>query len=135
MQIITQIINSDEPSVEDDYIEDIVIKPSSNYRVDEDRDPNYYKMIHHIDDLPTLIDNFLVYRCVLMLKQVFYDSTACLEVKQDIMHLIFNSDDLNSLFFFQMKTAGYEPAITFECGRITHIRLELKRLLCVMRTQ
>jgi len=33
--------NSDEPSVEDDYIEDIVIKPSSNYRVDEDRDPNY----------------------------------------------------------------------------------------------
>ena len=61
--------NSDEPSVEDDYIEDIVIKPSSNYRVDEDRDPNYYKMIHHIDDLPTLIDNFLVYRCVLMLKR------------------------------------------------------------------
>ena len=28
--------NSDEPSVEDDYIEDIVIKPSSNYKVEED---------------------------------------------------------------------------------------------------
>jgi len=73
---ITEALNaikdqSDEPSVEDDYIEDIVIKPSSNYRVDEDRDPNYYKMIHHIDDLPTLIDNFLVYTCVLMLKELF----------------------------------------------------------------
>jgi hypothetical protein len=85
--------------VKDDDVEYIVIKPSSNYRVDEDRDPNYYKMIHHIDDIPTLIDNFLVYRCVLMLKQVFYDSAACLEIKQDIMHLIYNSDDLNSLFF------------------------------------
>ena len=90
--------NSDEPSVEDDDVEDIVIKPSSNYRVDEDRDPNYYKMIHHIDDLPTLIDNFLVYRCVLMLKEVFCDNTVILDIKQDIMHLIYNSDDINSLF-------------------------------------
>jgi hypothetical protein len=29
--------------VADDHIGDIVIKPSSNYRVDEDGDPNYYK--------------------------------------------------------------------------------------------
>jgi hypothetical protein len=98
--------NNNSDDVEDDYIEDIVIKPSSNYRVDEDRGPNYYKMIHHIDDLPTLIDNFLVYRCVLMLKEVFCDNTVILDIKQDIMHLIYNSDDLNSLFF-QLKTAGY----------------------------
>ena len=102
--------------------------------MDEDRDPNYYKMIHHIDDLPTLIDNFLVYRCVLMLKEVFCDNTVILDIKQDIMHLIYNSDDLNSLFF-QLKTAGYEPAITFECGRVTNIRLELNKIFCVIRTQ
>ena len=46
--------------MEDDAVEDILLKPASNYIVDEDRDPNYYKMIHHIDDLPTLIDNFLL---------------------------------------------------------------------------
>ena len=51
--------NNNSDDVGDDYIEDIVIKPSSNYRVDEYRDPNYYKMIYHIDDLPTLIDIFL----------------------------------------------------------------------------
>ena len=39
-----------------------MIKPACNYRVDEDREPIYYTMIHHIDDLRNLIDNVLVYR-------------------------------------------------------------------------
>ena len=64
----------------------------------KDRDRNYYKMIHHIDDLPTLIDTFLVSRCALMLKQVFCDSTVSLDIKKDIMHLVYNLDDINSLF-------------------------------------
>ena len=51
-----------------------MIKPACNYRVDEDREPIYYTMIHHIDDLRNLIDNVLVYRCVLMLnKHVMID--------------------------------------------------------------
>ena len=29
-----------------------------------------------------------------------------------------------------MKTAGYEPAITLECGRVTNILLELNGILC-----
>jgi hypothetical protein len=69
-----------------------------------------------------------------MLKEVFCDNTVILDIKQNIMQLSYNSDDLNSLFF-QMKTAGYEPAITFECGRVTNIRLELNKIFCVIRTQ
>ena len=57
-------------------------------------------MIHHIDDLLNLIDGVLVYRCILMLKEVFGDGSALLDTYQDnVMHLIYNSDDLNTLFF------------------------------------
>ncbi|MFM7985407.1 MAG: hypothetical protein ACKPKO_39445, partial [Candidatus Fonsibacter sp.] len=96
---------------------------------------NYYTMIHHIDGLPNLIDCFLVYKCVLMLKEVFGDRTTVLEMnKYNIMYLIYNSDDLNTLFF-KFKTAGYEPSISFECGRISNIRLALNGIFCVFRTQ
>ena len=53
-----------------------MIKPACNYRVDEDREPIYYTMIHHIDDLRNLIDNVLVYRCVLMLEKACDDRSA-----------------------------------------------------------
>ena len=57
-------------------------------------------MIHHIDDLLNLIDNVLVYRCALMLKEEFDDRSAMFNIFQDnVMHLIYNSDDLNTLFF------------------------------------
>ena len=85
---------------EDDHDKDVVVyKPSSNYRVEEDREPNHHTMIHHIDDLPNLIDCFLIYKCVLMLKELFGDRTEVLNMNKDnIMYLIYNSDDLNSLF-------------------------------------
>ncbi|MFM7988027.1 MAG: hypothetical protein ACKPKO_52810 [Candidatus Fonsibacter sp.] len=41
-------------------------------------------MIHHIDDLPNLIDCFLVYKCVLMLEAVFGDGTAFVNMKNII---------------------------------------------------
>ena len=51
------------PDIDDDDNKGVVmIKPACNYRVDEDREPIYYTMIHHIDDLRNLIDNVLVYR-------------------------------------------------------------------------
>ena len=59
----------DEDNDEDDHDKDVVVyKPSSNYRVEEDREPNHHTMIHHIDDLPNLIYCCLIYKCVLMLK-------------------------------------------------------------------
>ncbi|MFM7988703.1 MAG: hypothetical protein ACKPKO_56260, partial [Candidatus Fonsibacter sp.] len=30
--------------------------------------------------------------------------------------------------------AGYKPSISFECGRISHINLELNGIFCVIRT-
>ncbi|MFM7978855.1 MAG: hypothetical protein ACKPKO_06025 [Candidatus Fonsibacter sp.] len=90
--------NDDEENDDEDK-DNILIKPSPNYRVEEDRDPNYYTMIHHIDDLPNLIDCFLVYKFVLMLKEVFEDGTAFVNMKKEnIMNLIYNSDYLNILF-------------------------------------
>ena len=66
-----------------------MIKQSSNYRVEEDRDPNHYTMIHHIDDYLNLTDNVLVYRCVLMIKEACNDISAILDISQDnVMHLI-----------------------------------------------
>ena len=50
------------------------------------------------------------------------------------MHLIYNSDDLISLVS-NLKKAGYEPAINFDCGWITNIRLELHGIYCVIATQ
>ena len=52
IDILTQQFAKHRP--DDDEYDDkdvVVIKPSSNYRVEEDRDPNHYTMIHHIDDL------------------------------------------------------------------------------------
>ncbi|MFM7988028.1 MAG: hypothetical protein ACKPKO_52815, partial [Candidatus Fonsibacter sp.] len=78
INILKQQIANHRPDNEDNYDKEnndkdkdnILIKPLPNYRVEEDRAPNYYTMIHHTDDLPNLIDCFLVYKCVLMLKEV-----------------------------------------------------------------
>ncbi|MFM7987927.1 MAG: hypothetical protein ACKPKO_52300 [Candidatus Fonsibacter sp.] len=44
-----------------------------------------------------------MYRCILMLKEVFGDGSAFLDTYQDdVMHLIYNSDDLNTMFFFNL---------------------------------
>ena len=80
-----------------------MIKPSSNYRVEEDREPNSHTRIHYTDDLLNSIDNVLVYRCVLMLKEAFDDRSANLDISQDnVMHLIYYSDYLN---IFSIKKA------------------------------
>ena len=93
----------------DDDKDDVMIQPSSNYRVEEDKEPNQHTMIHHIDDLPNLIDCFLIYKCVLMLKELFGDRTTVLNMNKDnIMYLIYNSDDLNSLFS-NLKTQDMNP--------------------------
>ena len=73
-----------------------MIKPSSNYRVEEDREPNSHTRIHYTDDLLNSIDNVLVYRCVLMLKEAFDDRSENLDISQDnVIDLIYYSDDLN----------------------------------------
>ena len=51
-------------------------------------------MINHIDDLPSLIDDLLVYRCVQMLKHISEDTFASSDNHQDnVLYLIYNSDN------------------------------------------
>ena len=49
--LITNIFKSIADDDDDDDKDDVVIKPSSNYRFEEDREPNRHTMIHHLDEL------------------------------------------------------------------------------------
>ena len=93
----------EDSDTDDDDNNKIVIKPSSNYNVEEDKDPKYQKKINHLDDLPSLIDDLLVYRCVQMLKQLSEDTSASSDNNQDnVLYLIYNSDDIYIyVLFFQ----------------------------------
>ena len=68
-------IFDDGNSKSDNDDEDLVMKPSSNYRIVKDRAPNSHTMLYRIDDLILFIEAMLVYRCMLMLKDFFGDNT------------------------------------------------------------
>ena len=51
-----QLANNIPDDDDDDDKDDVAIKPSFNYRVEEVREPNYHTMVHNIDDLLNLID-------------------------------------------------------------------------------
>ena len=82
-RLTQQLTNNGPDNDKDDDQDVIVVKPSSIYRVEEDRAPNFHTMIHLIDDLLNLIDGFLVFRCVLMLKDAFGDTSENLYIPSD----------------------------------------------------
>jgi len=63
----------------------------------------------------------------------------------DILRLKLDEDDnevylvpeLNNLhdLFFEVIASGYEPKITFEAGIITEMRLKLKKVKYIIKTQ
>ena len=62
---------NDERTVEDTYEDEIVLKPSSNYRLEEARAPKCHTVLFHIDHILQLIDGILIERSNLMLKYIW----------------------------------------------------------------
>ena len=100
------------------------VKATSDYFLREEKETPYYKMIAHVDDLLSMIKNTM--------KEV--------EEKKEkvVLNLIYLGDRLTELLY-QIKNAGYDPAIKYDGGKLTQIGLTLghgkQQIIVLIKTQ
>ena len=89
-----------------------VVRASTDYYLNENEAPPKYRMIKDIDDI----------------------SKIKLDEDEKEAYLV---PELNNLHdhFFKIIGSGYEPMITFQAGIITKMRLKLKKVKYIIRTQ
>ena len=90
----------------------LVVKATTDYYLNEKEAPPKYRMIKDIDD-------------ILKLK---------LEKDELEVYLVPELNNLHELFF-KVIDSGYEPKITFQAGIITEMRLKLKKVKYIIKTQ
>jgi hypothetical protein len=112
---------------------------SSNYYVKENRNYNTYMMMSSIDDIPKICNNVICsYKWAkLIIKLIKHETkddheleildtmSKGLENKNTTLHFIHYNDDLMKLYL-DLKDAGYDAGITYQCGRITDIYTRFK---------
>ena len=86
------------------------VKASSDYVLRDEKETPDYKMIAHVDELLGMIKHYL---------------KGIGEQKEKVvLNLIYLGDRLTELLY-QVKNAGYDPAIKYEGGKLTQIGLTL----------
>ena len=90
----------------------LVCKATTDYYLNEKEAPPKYRMIKDIDD-------------ILKLK---------LDKDELEVYLVPELNNLHELFF-KVIGSGYEPKITFQAGIITEMRLKLKKVKYIIKTQ
>jgi hypothetical protein len=96
----------------------IIVKASSNYRIQDEEEVKTYKIIDNIDDI------------LKIMKEYKFDEAK----KEHKIYLIHRSNDLTALYY-EFRCLGYEPRPTFECGIISFLFIELNRIHITIRTQ
>ena len=86
------------------YDPEVVVKASTECRTCEDDEPKQCKMIANVDD-------------ILKLAKELGDSDTTI-------FLIHQNDELVEIFY-ELKSTGYEPQVSYECGRITRLVFEV----------
>jgi len=100
------------------------VKASSDYYLGEEKKDPEYQMISHVDDLLKMIREKL----------------KVVEEQNDkvVLNLIYLGDRLTELLY-QIKNAGYDPAIKYEGGKLSQIGLTLghgkQRIMVLVKTQ
>ena len=89
-----------------------VVRATTDYYINEKEAPPKYRMIKDIDD-------------ILKLK---------LDKDEKEVYLVPELNNLRELFF-KVIASGYEPKITFQAGIITEMRLRLKKVKYIIKTQ
>ena len=100
------------------------VKASSDYVLRDEKETPDYKMIAHVDELLGMIKHYL---------------KGIGEQKEKVvLNLIYLGDRLTELLY-QVKNAGYDPAIKYEGGKLTQIGLTLghrkQQIVVLVRTQ
>ena len=90
----------------------LVVRATTDYYLNEKEAPPKYRMIKDIDD-------------ILKLK---------LDKDEQEVYLVPELNNLHELFF-KVTNSGYEPKITFQAGIITEMRLKLKKVKYIIKTQ
>ena len=90
----------------------LVVRATTDYYINEKEAPPKYRMIKDIDD-------------ILKLK---------LDKDELEVYLVPELNNLHELFF-KVIGSGYEPKITFQAGIITEMRLKLKKVKYIIKTQ
>ena len=90
----------------------LVVRATTDYYLNEKEAPPKYRMIKDIDD-------------ILKLK---------LDKDEQEVYLVPELNNLHELFF-KVIGSGYEPKITFQAGIITEMRLKLKKVKYIIKTQ
>jgi hypothetical protein len=107
---------------------------SSNYYVKENSNYNTYMMMSGIDDIPKKCKNVIYsYRWAKLMIKLLKNKTKDdheleiigtmsdkLENKNTTLYFIHYNDDLMKLYL-DLKDAGYDAGIKYQCGRITDI--------------
>ena len=90
----------------------LVVRASSDYYLNENEAPPKYRMIKDIDDI----------------------SKLKLDEDEKEAYLVPELNNLHDLFF-KVVGSGCEPMITFQAGIITEMRLRLKKVKYIIKTQ
>jgi hypothetical protein len=115
---------------EDEEEQAMTVRASSDYKVIEDRNTEYCRMIQNIDDILPIMKEEVAKK-----KEEDEDRKANgKESENKTVYLVVENDEIRRLFF-DLKKAGYEPIIKFECGRITGMYMSFNGINFSVRSQ
>jgi hypothetical protein len=99
-----------------DEHDECIIKVSSDYIVREDTEQSiYHKMIDNVDDILKIIKETE-------------------QTEKQLIYLVLRNDNLTGLYY-ELRSVGYDTAIKYETGRITHLIMEFSKITFIIRTQ
>jgi hypothetical protein len=107
---------------EDGDEEVMVVRASTDYRVIEDRNTEYCRMITNIEDILEI------------LKEEIAKQEEAESPESKTVFLAVANDEIKRLFF-HLKAVGYEPIIKYECNRITGMYMTFNGINFAVRSQ
>jgi hypothetical protein len=116
---------------EEDDEQAMTVRASSDYRIVQDRNTEYCRMIQNIDDILKVIKEEIA-------KHDQEQDDAHKEGRKQpgdkTVYLVVEHDEIRRLFF-DLKKVGYEPIIKFECNRITGMYMSFNGISFSVRSQ
>jgi hypothetical protein len=93
----------------------VVVTASKEFMTFENTEPVQCKMISHVDDILKIVRELK-------------------SEEKNIMNFIHQRDDLVEIMY-ELKNAGYEPKVMYQCGRITRLFIKVNSIIIIIRTQ
>ena len=85
----------------------LLIKASKDYEVEEDKNPNKYRMINGVSGIMPILQ----------------EASSLQSDSEQTLFMVVANDGLNGLFFALKNYVGYEPGVSYDCNRFIALTL------------